>query len=193
MKPIILVDMDGPLADFETGFLHKFRKMYPSEPYITLENRKSFYQRDDYLPHLNLAVHSVMVEPGFFADLPPISGAIKALNQMLQRDWIVMICTSPFGAAIDCASEKKWWVGKHLGTEWEQRMIISHDKTFIRGDILVDDRPNAHTRGILIPTWRHVLYTYPYNLSLEVPRLTWSNWEEVLIPLVEGGMKWKKS
>lgn len=44
----VLVDMDGVLADFEGGFLKKYRARYPDEPYITLEDRRGFWVSTQY-------------------------------------------------------------------------------------------------------------------------------------------------
>lgn len=44
----ILVDMDGVLADFEGGFLKRYRARYPSEPYITLGDRRGFWVSAQY-------------------------------------------------------------------------------------------------------------------------------------------------
>lgn len=44
----VLVDMDGVLADFEGGFLRKYRARYPSEPYITLDDRRGFWVSAQY-------------------------------------------------------------------------------------------------------------------------------------------------
>lgn len=44
----VLVDMDGVLADFEGGFLKKYRARYPDEPYITLDDRRGFWVSTQY-------------------------------------------------------------------------------------------------------------------------------------------------
>lgn len=44
----VLVDMDGVLADFEGGFLKKFRAKYPDQPYIPLEDRRGFWVSEQY-------------------------------------------------------------------------------------------------------------------------------------------------
>ena len=44
----VLVDMDGVLADFEGGFLKKYRARYPQEPYITQDDRKGFWVSAQY-------------------------------------------------------------------------------------------------------------------------------------------------
>lgn len=44
----VLVDMDGVLADFEGGFLKKYRARYPDEPYISLDDRRGFWVSTQY-------------------------------------------------------------------------------------------------------------------------------------------------
>ena len=44
----VLVDMDGVIADFEGGFLKKYRARYPNEPFITLEDRRGFWVSTQY-------------------------------------------------------------------------------------------------------------------------------------------------
>lgn len=44
----VLVDMDGVLADFEGGFLKKFRARYPDEPFVSLDDRRGFWVSSQY-------------------------------------------------------------------------------------------------------------------------------------------------
>lgn len=44
----VLVDMDGVLADFEGGFLKKFRARFPDQPFIALEDRRGFWVSEQY-------------------------------------------------------------------------------------------------------------------------------------------------
>ncbi len=182
MKPRILVDMDGPLANLEQGFLDCFRQKFPQAPFVPLTERRSFYQVDDYPATHEGYIRGLMAEPGFFEDLPVIPGSIKALNQMLSLEWEVVICSSPLRSSRTCLSEKDAWILRHLGPEWRTRLILTHDKTWIRGDILIDDRPQIF--GELVPEWTHVLYDYPYNQLEDKPRLTWANWQEILETLL---------
>lgn len=48
-RPVrVLVDMDGVLADFEGGFLRKFRARFPDQPFIALEDRRGFWVSEQY-------------------------------------------------------------------------------------------------------------------------------------------------
>lgn len=44
----VLVDMDGVLADFEGGFLKKYRARFPDEPFISLDDRRGFWVSSQY-------------------------------------------------------------------------------------------------------------------------------------------------
>ena len=44
----VLLDLDQVLADFEGHFLKEFRKKYPDEPSVELDDREGFWLRDQY-------------------------------------------------------------------------------------------------------------------------------------------------
>ena len=49
VRPVrVLVDMDGVLADFEGGLLRGFRRRFPGEPHVALEERRGFLAREQY-------------------------------------------------------------------------------------------------------------------------------------------------
>jgi hypothetical protein len=42
---------------------------------------------------------------------------------------------------------------EHLGSEFTKRVILTRDKTLVRGDVLIDKKPTIG--GISTPQWRH--------------------------------------
>lgn len=56
----VLVDMDGVLADFEGGFLRKFRARFPDQPFIALEDRRGFWLSEQY----------GLLQPGLSVSIP---------------------------------------------------------------------------------------------------------------------------
>lgn len=63
------------------------------------------------------------------------------VRAMLKVGHDVQICISPLTPWHCCVAEKYAWVEQYLGAEFTQRMILTKDKTLIRGDVLVDDKP----------------------------------------------------
>jgi 5'-nucleotidase len=112
--------------------------------------------------------------------LDPIPNALESLVKMQEKGHQVYICTSPLSESASCYTEKYEWVLKHLGKDWARRLIITKDKTLVYGDILIDDKPEI--KGLVKPSWEHILYTQPYNQNVNHKRrLTWQeDWESIL-------------
>ena len=176
----VLVDMDGVLADFEREFLSRWRARHPDKPYVPVDARTSFYILDQYPRALEPLIKEIQYEPGFIRGLPPIPRAIEALEAMGKAGLEVFICSSPFTRYENCVREKYAWVDAHLDREWIPRVILSKDKTLIKGDVLIDDRPTIH--GVAEPSWEHVVFDQPYNRDQrDKRRLTdWGDWDAVL-------------
>lgn len=174
---LVLVDMDDVLCDTEAGFRMKLLETFPEIPAIPFHLRTTFDFEDQYPRSVTEAITSC---EGYFRDLPEMTGAVLALREMLAAGHDVRICTSPLLTSRSCASEKYEWVSRCLGTEWGERLIITRDKTFVRGQILIDDNPQP--RGACAPTWEHVIFTRPWNQQVADKRRldTWREWREVL-------------
>ena len=177
---LILLDQDNVLADFESGFRRHWRNRFGED--APMEGKEHlFYIRDRLPEHLQAYAVELYGTVGFFESLPPVSGAVEAARALLAAGHDVRICTAPVNQYRYCAGEKIAWVEQHLGTEWTRRVIIAKDKTWVRGDILIDDKPNIE--GTLPPLWQHRLYDAPHNRHLDVPRIVWAQpgtWADLL-------------
>jgi len=163
-KVVVLVDMDGVLADFNAGFLEKFKKYHPTMPFIPLNKLNTFYVEDQYKAELGIdvEVRSIIESKGFFLDLPPIEGAVKAMSFLEKQEGIqLFICTSPLRKFKHCVLEKYEWVGKHLGEKFTEKIILTRDKTLINAHFLIDDKPEI--TGIQQPSWIHMLFETHHN------------------------------
>lgn len=117
-RSIIYIDMDGVLCDFVGAFEHD-KKAFPDTPYP--QSRE-----------------------GFYTALKPIAGALEAMDTILRADkFAPYILTAPSIYNPLSYTEKRLWVENHLGFEWVERLIISPDKSLLKGDVLIDD----HTTG----------------------------------------------
>jgi 5'-nucleotidase len=161
---LILVDMDGVLADFEGGFLGEWRTQFPDEIYVPLDQRSTFDIRDQYPKHLRKSIDQVIRAPEFIRKLGPVADAIAGMKKLAEHGHDVRICTSPLSDAPTCLQEKHDWVQCHLGPEWAKTLVITKDKTIIRGDVLLDDNPEI--KGAYKPTWVHIVFHAPYNATI---------------------------
>eukprot|EP01035_Chromulina_nebulosa_P020789 gene20789-26949_t len=100
----------------------------------------------------------------------------------------VYICTTPILSSHYCMNEKVEWIRNNLGDIWVNKMILCVDKTAVNGDILIDDKPldyldpNGKHR---FANWKQIVFDAPYNKNVSNTRLkNWSNWKEVLLPLL---------
>jgi 5'-nucleotidase len=189
----ILLDMDGVLVDWDAGFRTEWGR-FGHDP-SKINRATSYCMEDCVAPELRNAALKVMSQPGFFKDLPPMEGAIKAVEEMVERGFAILICTSPLPSNPTCPQDKVEWVRKHLGhIEFRQPgdtkkrldpqdiIVMTRDKTFVMGDVIIDDKPVIH--GCMRPTWEHIVFGAPYNkLKPDDERLrfdNWSSWQGVL-------------
>ncbi|MGL4387745.1 5'-3'-deoxyribonucleotidase [Snodgrassella alvi] len=177
---LILLDQDGVLADFEQGVRQRWQLTY-QQP-LPLPERRHFYLREDMAPQYHQQLTQIYSSKGFFASLPPMNLGIQAARRLLEAGHDVRICTSPIDDYQYCVSEKFDWVARYLGDEWLNRIILAKDKTWIRGDILIDDKPMIS--GSLKPQWQHWIYDQPYNRNAtNIHRVNWQkpeSWSELL-------------
>lgn len=176
---IVLVDMDGTIADWGHGWDRALDAQGSRARAIRRHaQQESFDLKEGLGPRQSLVVDRVMNLHGFYANLLPIPGAIDALREMA-RDYAVKICTSPWLTNPTCIPDKIDWVARHLGDSWVDRMVFSKDKTIVKGDFLIDDKPEI--KGDATPEWEHIIYTQPYNITQPQRRIDdWSKWSEVI-------------
>ncbi|BFZ17393.1 hypothetical protein BsWGS_20432 [Bradybaena similaris] len=168
----VLVDMDMVLCDFESHLLAEFRKKHPELPYIPLNERKGFYVKDQYHdsfgPESSEKIRNIYSRKGFFQNLPEITGACQAIQEMSNMNGVdVYICSSPMISCNTCLTEKASWIQRNLNRKWVEKLILVKDKTLINADVLIDDKPEI-TGVNSIPNWEHVVFTACHNIALDI-------------------------
>lgn len=183
MSPIVLVDQDGPLADFDQAFFdrcgehgwhmeidgpHEQTARFATDHVIDKEHRK--------------AARKMVDMPGWFFNLPVVEGAIDGLNALAEQA-DVWIATKPLESNPGCRDDKAAWVEKYLGEKWLQRLIITPNKGLIRGTTLLDDAPNPDWFDTAL--WKPVIFTSPWNGEgskwADLPHWTWGDDVEMLL------------
>ena len=139
-KPIVLIDMDGVICDFD--------------------------KRAKELEAQGVKGHSLFKHPSAYKDLEPIEGAISAWAS-LQDKYETYILSTPPWSNPDAWAEKRMWVQQHLGDSAKKKLILCHNKGLVIGDFLIDDRiangvadfkgEHIHFADSKFPGWRDVL------------------------------------
>lgn len=182
-KPIVLVDMDGPLADFDAHFWR--RCLDRGFQFDCLPEQQSRRFATDHLIHRSeraAAREMVDSDPHWFQKLPVVDGAIEGINTLTDvAD--VWICTKPLEANYFCRDGKATWVRYHLGSDWERRLIIAPDKSKVHGAVLLDDA--IHPDWVGSATWEPVVFPMNWNGEGSKwerwPRWTWGDAPEQLV------------
>lgn len=141
----VFIDLDGVVADFDRA-----RKNHP------LRDKKEFKGRADKIPNI-------------YADLAPIKGAIDSINFLFNHPKFdcYFLSSAPWDNP-EAWTHKRLWVSKHFAEKYiRKRLILSHQKHFLNGDVLIDDRiANGSDKfeGLLIlfgsdkfPDWEAVI------------------------------------
>ncbi len=118
IKPIVYCDMDGVLCN-----IHKHRLKHLKE------NPDIKYPQCQY---------------GFFMELEEIPHSVGSVK-MLSEDFDMWFLTAPSTRNPSSYAEKNYWIRNHFGQEWCDKLIISPNKSLLRGQYLIDD--NLKGRG----------------------------------------------
>lgn len=181
-KVILLMDMDGVLADWTKRVLQTYAERYPDRFVPKQEDVTQFFIEGLFPEEHQEDLLAIPREKGFYLSLDPIAGAIEALKDIENNclDFIEpFLCTAPEleFEELMCHSEKAQWVQAILGDFWLKRLIITKDKTLVIGDYLIDDKPEI--KGVLKPAWQQIHLKQPYTSKDAESVFKWSEWNDL--------------
>ena len=121
MKKLFL-DMDDVLVSFKSG-LDKVDDSIKEQYRAKIPNEKD---RQDEIP-------------GLFSLMDPMPDAISAVCKLNEVYDIYILSTAPWGNPL-AWTEKVLWLKNRFGDLFKKKVILTHRKDLIRGDILIDDK-----------------------------------------------------
>lgn len=153
-KKRLFFDMDNVLVNFQSG-LDKVDES------IKEQYRANTPDEKDRLDEI----------PGLFSLMEPMDGAIDAVRELAQVYDVYILSTAPWGNPL-AWTEKVLWLKNHFGDLFKKKVILTHRKDFIQGDILIDDSPKngaCNFKGEWIqfgskkyPDWENILKNLLY-------------------------------
>jgi 5'(3')-deoxyribonucleotidase len=137
----ILVDLDGVAADFYGSFLRLYNEEFNNT--LTPEDIVSWELTPDiYTGTTREHLRTYFDRHGFWSNIEPMPGAIKALKYLhLQGHELRIVTAVPIESQRACY-EKIHWVREHLPFIGLDEFHATKDKAGVRGDILFDDAPH---------------------------------------------------
>jgi len=149
------IDMDEVLTDTLGKQLRVYNAHFGTD--VPAERLDGFELVDIVPPEQRPFVSGMMHEPGFFADLEPIEGALEAMEQIcrMHQVYIVSAATEFPGSFQD----KLCWLERYLPQIPTRRIIFCGEKSVLDLDCLVDDTP-SHFEGF---RGTGLLFDAPHN------------------------------
>lgn len=187
MDRVVLVDMDNTLVNFDLEFGRRWIAARPSDTLELITTRKHFELEQNFPADLKPLAIEIMSQPGFFISFEPQPHAVQAIKEMSAAGLHVLLCTAPLPFQYEtCVAEKFAWVREHLGADFLSRILITRDKTVVKGRVLIDDKPRV-SGACDKPEWTHVVFDQPYNQDVkDKARLAdWREWRSVLSAYIE--------
>jgi 5'(3')-deoxyribonucleotidase len=119
LRKILFIDLDGVVADFVSAM----------NTHPLIEDIR-YTQNPDTIP-------------GIFRHLKPINAAIKSVKKLLKSPKydVYFLSTAPWNNP-SAWTDKRIWLEEQFGDKISRKLILTHRKDLVKGDILIDDRPN---------------------------------------------------
>lgn len=161
IRPVLLLDMDGPLAGFDAA-LYKICKVLGVELDISDlndPNRKYYMTENMVDPDDALMIRNMINNTHFFDLLPVTPGAQEGVQDLMVF-FDVWVCTKPLDANASCRDDKMRWIKRYF-PELHSKVIMTPKKSLVHGSILLDDAPA--TDCVATSSWIPVVFSEAFN------------------------------
>lgn len=161
MKPVLLLDMDGPIADFDQAFwdLCEQNRWDLNIESLDGPGRKRFMTDNVVSAAHRRMARNVIDDTQWFRHLPVTDGARAGMPALMEH-FDVWVCTKPLEVNRHCRDDKAYWLRRHF-PELERKLIITPDKSLVAGHVLLDDA--IKYRWIGRADWTPVVFRSVFN------------------------------
>lgn len=177
MRPIILLDVDEVLADFESPYLRIVNEVAGLN--IRPEDRTEWEVLATVPEEFHEAIRERAQEEGFCRNLAILPGAQDAVEKLRAIGQVYAV-TSPWDGHKTWCWERTEWLKEHLGFKKTEVLHVSA-KQIIRGNVFIDDRPDNLTEWAKFSRINclALLWDRPFNRSnRDLMRV--GSWDQVL-------------
>lgn len=140
MKPLLLLDIDGPIADWKHSYILKLNELKGTNHSVADTGNHWSIEEDLGLdPETAQEIYKHMDGPNVSANIPETPGAIHAVKQ-LPLFYDVMFLTAENRESPDWVHGRRQWLIRKFGLALASKIIHTHHKQLVYGDIFVDDK-----------------------------------------------------
>lgn len=173
---IILVDVDGVVADLHVAWLARYNKDYNDNLQSSQINKWAIHEF--VKPECGRKIYEYLLDPTLYDDVPPMPGAeynIKKLRKLGHK--IVYVSSGFFPAKVKWLAEKGFAIDfPYNDGRWDTLadVVLTGNKSLVKGDIIIDDYPknlNGDRLAVL-------MYDSPWNWNAGQYRRVYS-WENI--------------
>lgn len=163
---VILLDVDGVLADFVNAILKASGTDLKSSD---IDDWDLFSMMK---PHHRERALKALEDKSFWRNLPVMPKAKDQVELFKRNNNKILYVTSPWADETSGWKCESWgaaraeWLREHFGASYKD-MIICYDKKYVRGDVFIDDRyKNILEWSSNNEEGQAWLVSHPYNKSL---------------------------
>lgn len=185
----ILVDMDDVLDDLLPAWVTYLNKEHGTK--VSPSNIRSFDMTKAF-PNLNKPLIFAPLDlPDFWDTVPPKEGAAEVLEEWIRDGHRVLVVTASHYASINAKMTRVLF--RYFPFLQWHNVIVTADKTLIRGDILIDDGIHNLAGGDYVK----ILMDAPHNRfypAAEHGMHRVHSWDEIraLVRLISNTMAWRE-
>ena len=166
MKPLhILCDLDSIAAALMPTWVDLYNKAYDDK--LSIDDVKDFDIHLFTKPECHTKVYDLLTAETFLS-LPVMPGAKDVLQELTNIGHTIHIVTAFSPDHPDTAAAKVSWTRANFPFINKRMITLMSQKHLIRGDVLIDDRPDTIAACRAMPNNKIYLTTigYPYNESI---------------------------
>lgn len=167
---IVWWDLDGVHALWDDGVDEIAQELGAHLKGFPLKHQRTVFGfMDDRSPEERDVILEVMNHPELYRRLkvdPKVQAAFKATEE---AGHINRFASTPWTGNNTCMQDKEDFIANAYGEEVRKHLVLTHDKTVLRGDVLVDDKPKLHGLFEDNLDFMHVIPTQPYNKDIDTP------------------------
>ena len=170
----ILVDLDDTITDLLTPWLDELNSRHRLS--VTREDVKEWDMKKAFPSLTYEEIYEPLRDKELWKRVRPLPGAREYLEKLILRGHKLYIVTTTHYTTLKMKLEECFF--RYFPFIGYDRVVITSDKSIIRGNILIDDNPENLTSGV---HWG-ILMDAPYNRSFDEKKygvLRVRSWKEI--------------